>query len=730
MKKLLTTTKVEWLKIKGLGLTYLAIILGAFIPLLFFVINPFGRNTVLEDRPPYSMFQVFILENVQAFILCMLLIFMIIAASKIAQLDHKNNCWQLIETQPITKAHIYFSKYIVLLILCFLCIASYFISNFLLSLADFYVHPDPAKILTFDILWALKTFLRMCIAVLGIAALQLCISVVFPGFIWSFLIGILGLCLNLTSVARSENFTFSPYNSLYIFGNSFEVRNLNRFISFSEYLSFFWVIVFLIIGYFWYSGKSFKTAFFKDKKKIVFSVLFLMIGSGIFYFLQKPIAYKADKEGVTIDGELKTTLNIDTIKIYSNDFHKKIASIPVKNNKFSWTTTEKIPFDEYLVEYGGKKIPLIFGSGDWFHLNIECNTSYNKIFLKSNRKADQVYQEDEQFGSAFEKVLNDENASDPQEFYKTAETDWKRNVKKLENFADAENHALSGEYKAYKKQLLAIKYLNEINNYRKITSSTDSKFAPPKEFLDELNENIQKPTYLLSKDDEYLQYKLDQMLDGKKAVSNPDSILFVKLDELPQSLEKDRLLAKHLNENIELQTDSAARYKIFNSQINKIQNKDYRDRLYASFEQINISKKGVPFPNLVLLDDKGKTSELSQYRGKYVVIDLWASWCAPCKKIRPVFETRSYQYRYADNIRFISVSIDQDKTKWANYLKTKPSEVPQYWMPNAEQFMDKYNIQMIPRFVIIDPQGKIFNLNAPFPNEDNFVEILDKLKKY
>ena len=44
--------------------------------------------------------------------------------------------------------------------------------------------------------------------------------------------------------------------------------------------------------------------------------------------------------------------------------------------------------------------------------------------------------------------------------------------------------------------------------------------------------------------------------------------------------------------------------------------------------------------------------------------------------------------------------------------------------------MEKYNIQTIPRFIIINPEGKIFNINAPFPDDVNFVDILDQLKKY
>jgi thiol-disulfide isomerase/thioredoxin len=220
------------------------------------------------------------------------------------------------------------------------------------------------------------------------------------------------------------------------------------------------------------------------------------------------------------------------------------------------------------------------------------------------------------------------------------------------------------------------------------------------------------------------------MLTDRDRLSNPDSILFVKLNALPDNIDKDRLVSKHLIKTMELESDSTLRKQLFEREFRMLGDNDYKKLATSKYEQLTISQKGAAFVDLKFLDNKGKSHQLSQYRGKYVIIDLWATWCGPCKQIRPIFDMRSIKYQYYSNIQFISISLDQDKSKWLNYLKTKPSKVPQYWLADAQEFMNRYKIQTIPRFIIIDPDGKVFNMNSPFPDEDNFVEILDKLKKY
>lgn len=730
MKKLLVTIEIEWIKTKGLGLFYLAICMGMIAPLLQFVFGFMDTDHINNEKLKYSVFEFFILGYLKGFIHFFLLLYIVVSSSRIAQTDHKNGGWLLMETQPTSKFNIYFAKYINLLVLSFFCVFFYFLFSILFAWIDYYLHPNLFKNLRFDTIWILETYSKICLTILGVAALQLFVSVIFSGFIWPFLIGILGLFVNVYSLKERESFSFIPYNNLYVFTKEMNIKNLNNVISFAEYLSIFWMFIFFVIGFFWYSRKGFKNAFLKDKKNILSSFAFVLVCGIGFYFLQKPIPYRANGNKTFIEGYLETDLKVDSVKIFTKEFHKKIGAVPVKNGKFVWET-RNLPLDEYILEFGGKKLNLIFGKGDWFRLHLIFNKTDMENYLKSNRKAEQEYTEKASFGYEFYSIIEIKNYNvEPQEFYSVAQSDWKKNLQKLNRYTTAENYGLSEQYKTYKKQLMAIEYLNQFDNYRKIHSPSDPKFLPPKDFSNELKFYIAKPSPLLSKDDNYIEYKLSQMLNDKeKMTDNPDSLLFIKINALPNGIEKDRLLSKHLIKNMELKTDSVSRNGLYALEINQIKNKNYKKLLSDKLHQLNISQKGADFTDLVLIDDKGKRQKLSQYRGKYIIIDFWASWCGPCKTIRPIFDRRRNDYKYYNNLQFISISLDENKEKWMNYLKTSPSKIPQYWLPTAKEFGHKYNLNYIPRFIIINPEGKIYNFNAPLPDEDNFVEILDELKR-
>jgi thiol-disulfide isomerase/thioredoxin len=123
-------------------------------------------------------------------------------------------------------------------------------------------------------------------------------------------------------------------------------------------------------------------------------------------------------------------------------------------------------------------------------------------------------------------------------------------------------------------------------------------------------------------------------------------------------------------------------------------------------------------------DPAGNRKKLSDYKGKVMYIDVWATWCGPCRLQAPVFKKLSEKYQ---NIHFISLSVDEKKTDWDKEMKNKThGKITELW---AEPDMrKKWEISSIPRFLLIDKDFNIIYAETPRPSDTKYIEPL--LEKY
>lgn len=136
---------------------------------------------------------------------------------------------------------------------------------------------------------------------------------------------------------------------------------------------------------------------------------------------------------------------------------------------------------------------------------------------------------------------------------------------------------------------------------------------------------------------------------------------------------------------------------------------DFRKAKTEKEESIRNSSVGVQAPNLTLLTEKGKKVELSEYFGKVLIIDFWASWCGPCRAEVPKLKAIADDFKDNKNVAFLSISIDESKEAWLKAVKDEAMPWPQLQSPETgKEAMHRYQFSGIPFIICVSPDGKIF----------------------
>jgi peroxiredoxin len=120
---------------------------------------------------------------------------------------------------------------------------------------------------------------------------------------------------------------------------------------------------------------------------------------------------------------------------------------------------------------------------------------------------------------------------------------------------------------------------------------------------------------------------------------------------------------------------------------------------------------GKPAPAFATQDINGQAIRLADYRGKYVLVDFWATWCAPCVGELPHLQAAYQAYRGA-GFEVIGVSLDESKTAVADFAKARKVPWPQiHNATSSADLVELFGISSIPATYLIDPQGAITRMD-------------------
>ena len=143
-----------------------------------------------------------------------------------------------------------------------------------------------------------------------------------------------------------------------------------------------------------------------------------------------------------------------------------------------------------------------------------------------------------------------------------------------------------------------------------------------------------------------------------------------------------------------------------------VQNSSFGEAIGTKLASEKKTAVGQEAPDFTMNDTTGKPVSLSSFRGKYVLVDFWASWCGPCRAENPNVVKAYNQYKNS-NFTILGVSLDKTKDAWEkaiadDHLTWNHVSDLQYWDNAAAKL---YGVQAIPANFLIDPNGKIIAKN-------------------
>lgn len=172
--------------------------------------------------------------------------------------------------------------------------------------------------------------------------------------------------------------------------------------------------------------------------------------------------------------------------------------------------------------------------------------------------------------------------------------------------------------------------------------------------------------------------------------------------------------------------------KAFPKYIDQLPDTGKRARLYTAMKdkEKELAKIaiGQPAPMFTAIDSIGKKYTLDNFKGKIVYVDLWASWCGPCRGETPYLKQVYEKYKNDPRVVFVSVAVLDERDKWLGAVREdKPTWLQLF--DNEGTAQRAFLANSIPKFVTIDEQGKIVSLDSPPPsNEPELSKIFQVAK--
>lgn len=215
--------------------------------------------------------------------------------------------------------------------------------------------------------------------------------------------------------------------------------------------------------------------------------------------------------------------------------------------------------------------------------------------------------------------------------------------------------------------------------------------------------SVKKPAYTLD--------KIKQLFTGKVRDFYLNRYVEKRIGG-SNSVEQLNIAQKEMQVFIDAISNAALKTNLANNFIEKKQ----------QLMQVQIGK---PAPAFTLPSDHGKVFNLADFKGKVIYIDLWASWCGPCRQEMPAYKKLSDKFKTNQQVAFISIAVHDGEKEWRNALKEEKPDWLQLY-DNEGTVAQAYVANAIPKYILIDKEGKMLSFDAPGPGSAQAEQLINE----